>query len=248
MYLRKIYIHFKEGHPNGPNTFAAFDGFQQLGVETAPFEGFGDIDTLNDLGPEVGLVGFVGDVRNALKKLGLPNPPPINYPEELQPWLGRKIWRSTLGEIRRSTAQVFIKPVAEKLFTGFVWRSAVGDRLRVACLPDEVELWVSDRVNFVSEYRCFVKDGDLIGVRLYKGDWSKVPDRKTVENAVSAFKSGPRGYALDFGVTEDDKTLLVEVNDAYALGHYGLPSVLYANLIEARWEELTRSFSNVCRI
>jgi hypothetical protein len=240
MYLRKIYIRFKEGHPDSPNTFAAFDGFNMLGVETAPFEGFGDIETLDDLGPEVGLVGFVGDVMNALKKMGLPMPAQLDYPEELQYYIGRKIWRSTLGEMRRSTQRLFIKPVEEKLFTGFVWKSDMGDQLRVAHLPDETELWVSERVDFVSEYRCFVKDTDLIGVRHYKGDWSRVPERKMVEGAVAAFKSGPRAYALDFGVTEDGRTLLVEVNDAYALGHYGLPSVPYANMIEARWEEFTR--------
>ena len=70
MRLRKVYIRYKEGCPDSPNTFAAFDGFQQLGIETVPFYGFGDIDTLEDLGPEVGLVGFIGDVWNALKKMG----------------------------------------------------------------------------------------------------------------------------------------------------------------------------------
>ncbi len=239
-YLRKVYIRFKEGHPDSPNTFAAFDGFNQLGVEIASFEGFGDIDTLEDLGPEVGIVGFVGDIWAALKKLGLPMPAPIDYPEELKPWLGRNVQRTTMGEMRRSVERVFIKPVSEKLFTGFVWHSDMGDQIRAATVPDEAELWVSDCVVFESEYRCFVKDGELLGVRIYKGDWAKAPERRVVEAAISAYKSGPRGYSLDFGVTDDGRTLLVEVNDAYALGHYGLPSILYAQLIEARWEELTR--------
>lgn len=30
----------------------------------------------------------------------------------------------------------------------------------------------------------------------------------------------------------------MEINDAYALGCYGLASVLYAKLISARWSEL----------
>ena len=238
--LRKVYIRFKEDHPDGLNNFAAFDGFNQLGVETASFEGFGDIDTLDDLGPEVGLVGYVGDFWSALKKIGLSIPEPIDYPEELRPWFGREIWQTTLGQMRASTAQVFIKSVSEKLFTGFVWRSDKGDQLRVATLGDETELWASERVNFISEYRCFIKDDEILGARLYKGDWGVAIDRRTVEAAVSAFKSSPRAYALDFGATDNGHTLLVEVNDAYALGHYGLPSVQYAKLLEARWEELTR--------
>jgi hypothetical protein len=58
--------------------------------------------------------------------------------------------------------------------------------------------------------------------------------------AIKAFQSGPRAYSLDFGVLRTGETCLVEVNDAYALGHYGLQSVLYARMIDARWEELTR--------
>jgi hypothetical protein len=71
--------------------FAAYDGFRQLGVEMAPFEVFGDIATLSDLGPEVALSGYVGDVLAALAQLGKQRPPNIDYPEELRPWLGREV-------------------------------------------------------------------------------------------------------------------------------------------------------------
>lgn len=243
MRLRKVYIRYREDQPDSPNTFAAYDGFQQLGVETVPYRGFGDVETLEDLGREVGLIGFVSDAHVAFKKMGIPAPEPIDYPDELRHFLGRDVRRSTLGDIRRSVEQVFIKPVEEKLFTGFVWRSAMGDQIRVASLPDEAEIWISDRMEFVSEYRCFVQDGDVVGVRHYKGDWSVAPERKVVEQAVSAFRSGPRAYSLDFGITPFGQTRLVEVNDFYALGCYGLPSVLYANAIEARWEELTRKLA-----
>jgi len=237
-FLRKVYIRCREGHPDNPNMFAAYDGFRQLGVETASFEGFGDIGTLSDLGPEVALSGFVGDVLAALKQLGKPSPPNIDYPDELRPWMGREVWRSTLGKIRRTVDPVFFKPVEEKLFTGFVWRSPDGDRMRVATLRDDVDVWVSECVDFVSEYRCFVNGGKIVGCRLYDGDWSRAPDRKVVESAVAAYRSSPQAYSIDFGVTSDGRTLLVEVNDAYALGAYGLPSVLYANMVEARWSEL----------
>lgn len=38
--------------------------------------------------------------------------------------------------------------------------------------------------------------------------------------------------------TDDGRTLLVEVNDGYALGCYGLQHNLYAKLLAARWAEL----------
>lgn len=45
---------------------------------------------------------------------------------------------------------------------------------------------------------------------------------------------------MDWGVTDDNRTLLIEVNDGYALGNYGLHPSLYAALLEARWHEITR--------
>ena len=39
-------------------------------------------------------------------------------------------------------------------------------------------------------------------------------------------------------VTKDGRTLLVEFNDAYSLGAYGLADIYYAKLISARWSQL----------
>jgi len=238
--LRKIYIRYKEDLPDSPNTFAALDGFRQLGVETVPFYGFGDVETLEDLGPEVAIVGFVGDVHTALKKMGRPLPVPMDYPEELRPWFRREIKQTTLTLAKRSLDPIFLKPVEEKLFTGFIWRGPNAEAVRLATVDGEARVWTSEVVKFVTEYRCFVLDDDVIGVKHYKGDWGTALNRADVEMAVHDYQSSPRAYSLDFGVTADGLTTLVEVNDAYALGHYGLPSVLYARLIEARWEELTR--------
>jgi len=149
--LRKVYIRYKEDLPDGPNVFAALDGFRFLGTETAPFYGFGDIDTLSDLGPDVGIIGYLGDVHIALKKLGKPVPEVLDYPLELRSFLGREVRATILREIRESVGPIFLKPVAHKLFTGFVWKKSRGDRLQLAIYPSETPVWVSDVVNFVSE-------------------------------------------------------------------------------------------------
>jgi hypothetical protein len=44
---------------------------------------------------------------------------------------------------------------------------------------------------------------------------------------------------LDFGVTSDSRTLLVEANDAFALGAHGIDAVAYAKMLEDRWLEIT---------
>jgi hypothetical protein len=39
---------------------------------------------------------------------------------------------------------------------------------------------------------------------------------------------------MDWGVTSDGKTVLIEVNDVYALGCYGLDRLLYASMLRDR--------------
>ena len=63
-------------------------------------------------------------------------------------------------------------------------------------------------------------------------------DPEILEQAVKAFKSAPAGYAMDIGVTEKGQTLLVEINDGFALGCYGADPIQYARLLSARWCEL----------
>jgi hypothetical protein len=241
MYIRKAYIRHKESYPDNASCYSAWDGFNQLGIETAPFYGFGDIDTLEDLGPEVAITGFVGDTLNALTKLGIPHPQPMDYPDELQEWLGRKVWKTTLGAVRGSTTPIFIKPFHEKKFTGFIYRGPNREAVRTATLEDEEPIWCSEIITFVTEFRAYIKDDDILGVHYYKGDWGIAPNRARIEAAVRAYKSSPRACSMDFGVTDKGETCLVEVNDSYALGNYGLPAPLYAQMIEARWEELTRA-------
>ena len=40
------------------------------------------------------------------------------------------------------------------------------------------------------------------------------------------------------GVTDDGKTLLVEVNDAWALGSYGTPPIPYTEMAINRWKQM----------
>ncbi len=48
----------------------------------------------------------------------------------------------------------------------------------------------------------------------------------------------PIGFGMDWGVTDLGQTLLVEVNDGFALGNYGTKGHHYTALIECRWREL----------
>ncbi|MGL5804285.1 MAG: ATP-grasp domain-containing protein, partial [Xenococcaceae cyanobacterium] len=64
-------------------------------------------------------------------------------------------------------------------------------------------------------------------------------DDRVIDRAVAVYKSSPKTYASDFGVTETGKTLLVEVNNGYSLGSYGLFYLDYAKFLSAKWSEMT---------
>ncbi|MCU0446934.1 MAG: ATP-grasp domain-containing protein [Microscillaceae bacterium] len=222
------------------NAFIAFDGFRQMGWEIIPFQ---KISELIDNEPANLVMGGIDEVKEALQMLKIPIPAEINYPEELQGFLGRKIWQSSINTIAANPQKwnVFVKPIhAAKKFTGVVVNSAK-DLIGCGDQFQDTPIWCSEVVNFVAEWRCFVRYGEILDVRPYRGNWRKHFDYQLIESALKAYTSAPKAFAMDFGLTTQGKTLLIEVNDGYSLGSYGLTSIQYAKLLSARWAEITDS-------
>lgn len=80
--------------------------------------------------------------------------------------------------------------------------------------------------------------GTVRAVSYYAGDPLRFPEATVLRMAVAAYRSGPAGYGADFGVTEGGRTVLVEVNDGFSLGHGGMVADDYARLLLARCGEL----------
>ncbi len=222
------------------NGAVAYDGFRKLGWEIVPFYAIEDLSTHQS--DEV-VVGCIDHVRQALLKLGITPPDEVNYPDELQQFLGRKIWKSHINYIAKHPElwNIFVKPSQEtKKFTGRVISSpkdliSCGDELV------DTEIWCSEPVKFLAEWRCFVRYNEILDVRLYRGDWAVHYDPQVIRAAVAAYKSAPASYAIDFGLTDTGKTLMVEVNEGYSIGCYGLFSTEYAQFLSARWAEITNT-------
>lgn len=49
------------------------------------------------------------------------------------------------------------------------------------------------------------------------------------------------GYAIDFGVLSTGETALVEMNDGFSVGAYGINQEDYTDMVMARWEELLKN-------
>ena len=239
--VEKAYVRFNGNLPSNQNAYAAADGFDQLGVHIVPFRSSEELSDL-PISHSTIVCGNIGDVWSALNRMNIPIPPALDYPPHLEWLMGRKFDFVPLGFVRSMNpgTKVFVKPVKQKLFTGFVWDDEDPRcRLSVAWLPDETPCIASQVVDFVSEWRAFIKHNTIIGVKHYKGDWSMSPSSDKLGVAVATGSSmTPVSYALDLGVTADGTTLLVEANEGYALGCYGLASIVYARFLEARWEQL----------
>lgn len=239
----KFYMHYADGHPITTLASHAYHGFTEMGAEVVPFEDPEEIDSFEDLGPEVGICGYIGDVQRGLKKLGKPVPPPLDYPTPLKEFLGRDIQRTRLGKVVNRQDQVFVKPVEQKLFTGFIWRGC-GDqvsRRKVIVLDHNTEVYTSPVLSMLAEYRVVVLDKMIVDVRRYKGDYWRRPNQNVISRAVETFEASgeaTRVYTLDFAVCDDGGTILVEANDGYAFGHYGMHWCEYAQCLAARWMEL----------
>lgn len=241
--MRKVYIEKNEGPISeyvSVNTYTAWHGFYLLGYECVPFT-WSQFDFL-EINKDNIVNGWIRSVRKAFQIIGCKEPEEVSIPEELKSFAGRKLWTSTLGEIRQYEPEVFIKPLeGHKLFNGHIRTGELKDLIYTASYPDETKVLVSEVVNFITEYRGFVLDGKLIGLKHYKGDFKRMINVSIVEEAIKQYTASPIAYSIDFGLDIDMRTILVEVNDAFSLGCYGLDSILYAKMISARWDEIVNN-------
>lgn len=226
------------GFPSNISFYTALQAYVNMGFEIHEVTSPREIETVAYPNLFLGSIQFVYE---ALEMLGHPVPGPLDYPESLHDFLGRRITVSTIDGIANDpdSWNVFVKPKGfTKKFTGRLIR---GTKDLVGCgeFGSNIPVWVSEPVDFVAEWRVYVRYGRVLGVKSYKGDWRAQYDVQIIEAAVNAYDNQPAAYSLDFGRTRDGRFLLVEANDGYALGSYGLFYVDYAKVLSARWAELT---------
>lgn len=246
----KVYsLNARQGEPRFLQAAQVNYWFWQRGYEVVGFEredlAAGRLDEDLRTRPEECIVcGSVVVVQEALARAGRPAPTGDDAPESLREFLGREVAASTMGEVRsRASASPedflqHLKPRGrQKLFAGTVVRK-YRDFIPLAGVPDDEPVTVQEVVRFASEWRAYVLRGRIVGVANYKGDSLRFPEANLMRQAAERFVEAPIGYCADWGVTDDGRTLLIEVNDGYALGNYGLRGSSYTALIECRWREL----------
>ncbi len=230
--------------------FVFITRYQLLGMDAKviPFDGCNDNSikaAFDRHRPAIGdiIVGSVQSTEEFFRRVGVEVPKYLGYPLGLVEYLNRNVTTVNFGEINeeRFPYPFFVKPWEDvKRFTGSVVAS---DRqlemLRVFDkIPDDMKVYVSECIDIASEHRCFVHKGKLMGIQFYAGDFTKFPDVKLLYEMIGSYVEPPVAYTLDVAVLDDGSTELIEVNDMWAIGSYGLDAKIYTRMVIDRMMEI----------
>lgn len=236
----KVYIQREKGQFADDFLFAAYIGFRKRQITIKFFE---NIDLVPVSKFNI-IIGSMEVTKIYLKKLGITIPPPLNVPDELKLLSKRATYNTTLGDVRNydeNQFPLFIKPIDKTSANNFI-PGPVKNKKDFSCyyskFNNDLEVQISSVINFNSEYRCFVLEGKLIGIKHYIDDFKLFPDIDYIYKCIATYKSSPIAYTLDVGITDKGETLLVECNDAWSIGNYGLDAVEYVKLLLKRWHQI----------
>jgi len=271
----KIWAKIREnGEYHSHNIAHAVFGFREMGAEIVKYNTIDEIYqwvTRDDI-----VLDYIDQCNTIFNKFNV-KPDVPDYPEQLKAFLGRRIWTDTINSIASNqekwSAGYFVKPFREKAFTGKVI-SSIADLVGCGNHSENYEVYVSEPVNIMAEWRCFILYDKIIDIRPYGADilkgnsnsWKYHYNPQIVEDMFNSFlkwEDRPIACSMDIAVINTDtpvkilrdnddgtqtiigyrqrpnyQTILVEFNDVYALGHYGLHHLAYAKLISARWSQL----------
>jgi hypothetical protein len=185
-------------------------------------------------------IGGLSFMRAALRQLSVEMPEADDYPSCLSDHLHRRVWASTVAQVRGAVdvgSPVFVKPrLKRKRFAAQV--VTAGADWPLVSLPGGLAVWCSEPVVWQSEFRVFVARGLELARRNYDGDPTVEPDQHVVGDCIGQMGSRMAGYALDVGVLDSGQTAVVEVTEGFSLGGYGASPAAMVDVLIARWTQL----------
>ena len=199
--------------------------------------------------------------RKILDQLGVPWPENVDIPDSLMHHAHRKVWKTTLGALRKSKKQVFIKSLRwQKAFSGQLMFSRPGDycykcyeynchhthdrpfseKSETSRLPNNFEIFAQEVVDFGSEYRYYIMNR-----KVYHSNGSyDLGCNELATKIAKEYKDCPAAYCIDIGSMtrsgeKDSISAIVEINEMYSCGlQSGVKPEIYAKMLAARWNEI----------
>lgn len=245
--ILKAYIHEYGNGIIEPEHQDVKETLEAIGVECQLFTNKRLIRNQIVIDNQTIVIGNHPIMLSVFKKLGIKL---INdsYPESLRKYMHRNVWESSIKKLLMignsdDVMNIFVKPKSKpKLFTGFVVNSNL-DLNRFEGIAKDTDLYCSSVVSWLSEYRVFVNKSKIVDIKNYDGDESLKLNMEVVENAINDFEKSTQrtdAYGIDFGVLDNGSTAMIEWNDGFALGSYGLQKEIYTELILTRWNEILK--------
>lgn len=178
-------------------------------------------------------IGSVDFVMEYLELYHNKVPKPMNVPEELFSHLftRREIANGDNNDVQSWTGKFFFK--SNDKIKGY---QNVNDPNNTGLLEvPEGNYQISEIIDVESEWRTFVYQGKLVGLKQYSGDFTVFPDIDKVKEMINTFKSAPIAYTLDVGITNDKNTVVIEAHDFFSCGFYGFNDHSVIPYMFSRW-------------
>jgi hypothetical protein len=207
------------------------------------------VDHTDDLKLGAMPVGSVEYVQHAMDLAGIKRPAFRTYPFMEDEFLyGRRISVATVHHAIEKR-QVFVKPVTLKAFTGFVYngpyhayedfeKEQMQAFMELDRSPTTQFVYCSKPVKFIAEWRLYITKGKFTACTRYDDNPEEYELPTGYVMAMLKLFQGET-LALDLGLIEHGRHVIVEANDAWAIGKYqGISPKDYLTFLQTRWAEL----------
>lgn len=239
--MKKIFVQLKNGLPINADIQNAIDGFEYLGYDVIGF-------TLEDIltgkmdyrAKNNPFVGSIDGMTMLFKSLGK-YPAPIDFPESVlaSGLINRKIASMKLHDFidafKRTNKPMFVKPKQTKLFDGVL----ISKQEHLSYLKlENCDVLVCEPIEILSEHRVYVYNKKAIYSSNYSGDFRISPNFDYVDKLIDTYNDQPIAYTIDVAILKDGSTTVIEFNDFWAIGSYGLYCINYAQMLLDRYFEI----------
>ncbi len=181
------------------------------------------------------------DMYNFMDTNGLKTIIPDTYPTIFNGLYKRKIQKIKYQDISTLSYPYFVKSIGnDKMINGTV----VHDNYELINLiysscenTDNLELYVSEIVHFVSEYRLLIGNKILYGVGHQFGRIDIKPDNEFIKEIISL--SNKEFLCIDIGfIKSSAEWAIVEINPPFSIVDYGIPADAYIGFAIDFWKKV----------
>lgn len=205
-----------------------------------------EITSEPQVGVPYGSLGFCEVVADQMnwKLIGNPN----DWLTHIHPvFLRRRVQYMPLGQALKIKETKFIKPAYDKCFPAKIYKP--GELQVSEMIERDTPTLVQDPVEFVQEYRCFVKDKEALTCSCYIKDgvinaqenWEdgaqRVQDYLNFLLKHEYVHSAPA--VVDLGYLKTGELAIIESNEAWASGIYGCELSAVLKVLEKSCEKLS---------